>query len=52
MVEGVSATITLALGRIMVGLVMVAVDFGEVGREEVLVDLVVGKIRGREKMKG
>ena len=51
-VEGVSATIAVALGRIMVGLVTVAVDLGEVGREEVLVVLVVGKTLGREKMKG
>jgi len=51
-VEGVQATIAVALGRIMVGLITVAVDLGEVGREEVLVVLVVGKTLGREKMKG
>ena len=50
-VEGVSATIVVAFGRIVVDLVMVEVDLEAVGMEEGLVVLVVDKTLGREKMK-
>ena len=49
-VEGVSATIVVAFGRIVVDLVMVEVDLEAVGMEEGLVVLVVDITLGREKM--